>query len=128
MQLTTKRGELDRAEIATTAVAVVVSGSAWAAWGSPYLARGVVGDVLGFGVLAVPLLVSRRRLRHEAMVCLAGIGVVLALHPQWPLRYGDGTWARSFAFGLVLYLGVRHARLGSGPTGSRHQRLRRSRS
>jgi hypothetical protein len=125
-RLVTARGQLDRIEIATTAAAVVVSGSAYAAWGSPYLARGVVGDLLGFAVLSVPLVALRRRLRHEALVCLAGIGLVLLLDPDWPLRYSDGRWWRAFAFGLVLYLGLRRARLhGRWPRYGRHGKARR---
>ena len=109
--LTTRRGAFDTAEWWSTGLAVVVSGSLYVWFSSPYLARGVVGDLVGFGVLAVPLVRRRVRLRHEAMVCLTGIGVVHAVGPQWPLRVPDAAWWAVFAAGLTGYLVVRDRRL-----------------
>jgi len=50
--LTTRRFALSRSELGTTASAVVVSTTGYLLGGGPYLARGVVGDLLGLGLLA----------------------------------------------------------------------------
>ena len=62
--LTTTRAGLDRAEFVTTAVAVAVSSGLYIAQGHPYLARGVVGDLVGLAVLSIVVVRRRRRLRH----------------------------------------------------------------
>jgi hypothetical protein len=62
--LTTTRLGLDRTELVTTAVAVAVSSSLYIAQGHPYLARGVVGDLVGLAVLSGVVIRWRRRLRH----------------------------------------------------------------
>lgn len=97
---------LSRAELATTAVAAVVSTALYLAPVDGYLARGVVGDLGGFGVLAA-VTATGRRARHEALVCLAGIGVLLALSPSWPLQVRDAVWWGAFAAGLGVYLTLR---------------------
>jgi hypothetical protein len=111
MEATTRRWGLDRAELATSAVAVVVSTWAFLAYGAPYLARGVVGDSLGFTVLLVPLVLRGRRGRHEALVCLAGIGLVHLLGWRWPLALPSTVWWAVFAVDLGTYLAVRWALL-----------------
>lgn len=105
--LTSRRFALSRPEVASTAVAALVSGAAYLSGGSAYLARGVVGDLLGFGVLAAAGLLTGRRLRHEAMLCLALIGVVVAAGPRWPLAVPEPVWWAAFAVGLAAYLLVR---------------------
>lgn len=105
--LTTRTFALGRAEAATTAVAGVVSTAAYLRYGHPYLARGVVGDLVGFFVLAVVGLATGRRLRHEAALCLALIGVVVLLRPTWPLSVSDAVWWLLFFAGLLPYFGVR---------------------
>ena len=82
----TREAGLSRSEWVSSAVAAVVSGSAYVGFGQPYLARGVVGDLTGFGLLAAVSLTSGRRVRHEAAVCLTLIGVVLAADLRWPLK------------------------------------------
>jgi hypothetical protein len=114
MTLTTRRRSLDGAELATTGLAVVVSSALYLRQREPYLARGVVGDLLGFTILGAVLAVRRRRLRHEALVCLAGIGGVLSLDPTWPLRPASGFWWGTVAIGLTAYLVVRQRLLGDG--------------
>ena len=103
----TRAAGLSRAEWVTTGAAVVVSSTAYVVAGSPYLARGVVGDLAGFAVLAVGAAVARARLRHEALTCLLGIGVVVALSPDWPLRVRDGVWWAAVGVGLGAYVLVR---------------------
>lgn len=105
--VTTTRFALDRAEVVTTSVAAVVSTSAYLHYGHPYLARGVVGDLLGFGALAVVALRTRRRLRHEAALCLTVIAAVIVVHPQWPLLGSDPLWWLLFALGLLPYIALR---------------------
>lgn len=107
MPLTSRRFALDRAERLSTGVAAGVSTAAYVTLGQPYLARGVVGDLAGLGLLAVAGLVGHARVRHEAAVCLAGIGVVVVAAPQWPLRYGAVTWWVLFGAGLSAYLLLR---------------------
>lgn len=105
--LTTRRFALGRPEAVTTVIAGVVSTAAYLWYGHPYLARGVVGDLLGFLVLAVVALATGRRLRHEAALCLTLIGVVVLLRPMWPLRVGDAVWWLLFFCVLIPYVGVR---------------------
>ena len=109
--MTSRSPTLDGRELASTAAATIVSASLYARQGRQYLARGVVGDLLGFAALAVPLAVRRRRFRHEALLCLGAIAVVLALRPRWPLERSPAFWWASFATGLGSYLGLRGARL-----------------
>ena len=104
---TTTRFALSPAEWATTAVAAVVSSSAYVAVGFPYLARGVVGDLTGFLLLGVAGAAVGARLKHEALICLALIGVVLLLDPQWPLRLWEPMWWGLFTIGLAAYVAVR---------------------
>lgn len=103
----TRAAGLSRAEWVTTGFAVVVSSTAYVVGGSPYLARGVVGDLAGFAVLAAGASVLRARLRHEALTCLLGIGVVVALGPDWPLRVRDAVWWAAVGVGLGAYVLVR---------------------
>lgn len=105
--ITSTRVGLDRAELLTTALAVVVSGSCWAVFGAPYLARGVVGDSLGVMVLAGALLLTGRRLRHEALLCLVGIGLVHLAGWEWPLGLPSAVWAAVFLVDVLLYLLLR---------------------
>lgn len=106
-RLTTRNFGLGRAESVTTVIAGVMSTSAYLKFGHPYLARGVVGDLLGFLVLAVVALAAGRRLRHEAALCLLLIGAVVLVHPTWPLRVSDAVWWLLFVSGLVPYVGLR---------------------
>ena len=107
MDLTTRRFALSPAELATTALAVVVSSTAYVVAGEPYLARGVVGDLVGLAVLAAVALSARARLRHEALLCLVLIGVVTAAAPQWPLRVPEPVWWSVFAGARAGYLALR---------------------
>jgi hypothetical protein len=100
-------------EWVTTAGAATLSTGLYLVYGAPYLARGVVGDSLGFAVLAVPLVARRRRLRHEALVCLAGIGVVSAAGADWPLRLPSAFWWSLVAVELAAYLALRRAALSA---------------
>lgn len=104
---TTRRFRLSRAEWATTAVAAVVSSGAYVTLGYPYLARGVVGDLTGFLLLGLGGAAARARVKHEALVCLAVIGAVLLLDPQWPLRLSEPVWWALFSVGLGAYVLVR---------------------
>lgn len=104
MTLTTADPGLSRSELATTAVAVAVSTALYLRYGHPYLARGVLGDLLGLAVLTGALVNRRRRLRHEALICLVGIGVLLAARPEWPLRYPSGVWWTVVGVALTGYL------------------------
>ena len=106
-RLTTTRFGLSPAEWATTAVAAAVSATAYVVDGFPYLARGVVGDLLGFVVLGATAAALRRRVRHEALICLVLIGAVVALDPQWPLEVRESVWWALFSIGLAGYLAVR---------------------
>lgn len=109
--MTSARRALDPAEWVTTALATVVSTLLYLWHGHPYLARGVVGDLVGFAVLSGVLAVRRRRARHEAVVCLAAIGAVWGLHPDWPLRLDSTFWWAAVVLGLGAYLAVRQRRL-----------------
>lgn len=107
MRATTRRFRLSAAEWVTTAAAAALSSAGYVLGGNAYLARGVVGDLAGFVVLGTLATVLGRRLRHEALLCLASIGAVLALAPQWPLRVHESVWWALFAVGLLSYLAVR---------------------
>jgi hypothetical protein len=104
--LTTTHWGLDRSELVTTLLAFLVSSSLFVAWGHPYLARGVVGDLIGLWLLSLAVL-RRRRLRHEALVCLACIGIVLFADPGWPLRISGIVWWSAITAGVVAYLALR---------------------
>lgn len=104
---TTRRFAMSRAEWATTSVAAVVSSAAYVIAGLPYLARGVVGDLAGFLLLGITGAAFGARLKHEALLCLALIGVVLLLDPQWPLRLSEPLWWGLFTIGLAAYVAVR---------------------
>ncbi len=109
---------MSAAEWATTGVAAVVSSAGYLVGGHDYLARGVVGDLVGFALLGGMGIARGGRVRHEAAVCLLLIGVVLLLDPQWPLRYGEPTWWGAFTVGLVGYVGLRRRLCrGSRPEG-----------
>ncbi len=64
----------------------------------------MVGDLVGFGLLAAVVVVRSARVRHEALVCLAGIGIVVLAAPQW-VPQGRG-WA-AFSVGLGAYVLLR---------------------
>lgn len=83
VSMTTRRSALSSAECFTTAVAAAVSGRAYLTDGLPYLSRGVVGDPTGFVVLGASGAGAGARVQHEAAVCLAFIGGVLVLDPDW---------------------------------------------
>lgn len=103
----TRRFALSRWEAATTALAGVVSSAAYVVGGFPYLARGVVGDLLGFLVLGVAGSLMRARIKHEALLCLALIGIVVAAGPTWPLQLTEPVWWTLFFAGLSAYVAVR---------------------
>mgnify|MGYP000203294840 CR=1 FL=1 len=107
MRLTTTDQRLNRTEVATTALAVVASTGLYLRYRHPYLARGVVGDIAGLAVCSVPLITSRRRLRHEALVCLTGIGAVYATTMRWPLRFPEPFWWSAIAIALTTYVPLR---------------------
>jgi len=88
-------------------VAAVVSSAAYVLVGFPYLARGVIGDLVGFLLLSVAGAAAGARLKHEALICLALIGAVLLLDPQWPLRLAEPLWWGLFTIGLAAYVAVR---------------------
>lgn len=106
---TTRRFALSRAEWVTTSVAAGVSSAAYVTAGFPYLARGVVGDLAGFLLLGVVAAAAGARLKHEALLCLALIGVVLLADAQWPLMLAEPLWWGLFSIGLAAYLLVRRA-------------------
>ena len=103
----TRRFALSRAEAATSCVAAAVSTGAYLSGGQAYLARGVIGDLLGFVGLAAVAVRTHRRLRHEAALCLTAIGTVLFVDPQWPLRIDEPLWWLLFVGGLVSYVALR---------------------
>ena len=104
---TTSRWGLDRAELVTTVVAVAVSSSLFIARGHAYLARGVIGDLAGLGFLSLVTVRQGRRVRHEALVCLAGIGAVLTMDPRWPLRVSGIVWWSAVIAAVAAYLTLR---------------------
>jgi len=107
MRLTTTDQRLDRIEVATTALAVVASTGLYLRYRHPYLARGVVGDIAGLAIASIPLLTRRRRLRHEALICLTGIGAVYATSMRWPLRFPEPVWWSAIALALTAYVPLR---------------------
>ena len=107
MTATTGRFALSGPEYVTTTVAAAASTAAYVTGGSDYLARGVVGDLIGLTLLAVAALVAHARVRHEAAVCLVLIAAVLLVDPQWPLRFREPVWWTLFSVGLATYLVVR---------------------
>jgi hypothetical protein len=107
VRLTTRSRALLRAEVTTTAVAVATSTALYLRSGHAYLARGVVGDIAGLALLTGVLAALRRRLRHEALVCLGAIGIALAVDPEWPLRRSSGFWWVAVTAGLAGYLTAR---------------------
>ena len=111
MNLTTRQPRLDRAETATTAFAILISSGLYLRYRDPYLARGVVRDVVGLAIGSVPLAARCRRMRHEALVCLAGIGSVHAVGPRWPLDVDDVVWWSTITVALAGYLGLRRRHL-----------------
>lgn len=106
-RVTTRRFGLSGVEWVTTSVAAVVSTAAYLSAGYPYLARGVVGDLFGFLLLAVVGTAATARLKHEAAVCLTLIGLVVLIGPQWPLALSEATWWALFVAGVAGYLAVR---------------------
>jgi hypothetical protein len=118
--LTTRRG-LDRSEWVTTVAAFVISSACYLRWRHPYLARGVVGDLVGLALLSA-VAWTRRRLRHEALVCLLSIGVVHLIDPEWRLAIADIAWWLAVVLAVAGYLAVRlrvgtggHTRQGAAP-------------
>ena len=107
MTWTTTKPVVDGREVATTIAATVCSTVLYLREGHPYLARGVVGDLLGFAVLNTVLLSQRKRARHEALVCLAGIAAVRVVAPTWPLAESTRFWWSAMAAGLASYLALR---------------------
>ena len=91
----------------TTLLAVAISSGLFIAWGHPYLARGVVGDLIGLALLSLVVFRARRRLRHETLVCLASIGAVLTADPRWPLRVSGVVWWSAVTVGVAAYLALR---------------------
>jgi hypothetical protein len=110
-RITSPRRALDPAEWTTTGVAVVTSSILYLRLGHPYLARGVVGDLVGFAVLGGVLAAGGRRARHESLVCFAGIGAVWAARPDWPLRLSSGFWWAAIVLGLSAYVAARQRTL-----------------
>jgi hypothetical protein len=110
--LTAHRG-LDRSEWLTTVAAFVISSACYIRWRHPYLARGVVGDLVGLALLSL-VAWTRRRLRHEALVCLGSIAVVHVMDPEWPLAVADTFWWLAVVLAVAGYLAVR---LRVGPAG-----------
>ena len=104
---TTRRFALSAGERVTTAIAAVVSSGGYLSAGQPYLARGVVGDLIGFAVLGTAGSAVQARVKHEAAVCLGLIGVVVLARPRWPLALPEAAWWALFTVGLALYLAVR---------------------
>ncbi len=96
----------------TTVAAFVISSACYVRWGHPYLARGVVGDLVGLALLSA-VAWTRRRLRHEALACLLLIAVVVAIDPEWPLAIADTAWWLAVVLAVAGYLAVR-LRVGTG--------------
>lgn len=86
---------------------MIVSTGLYLRDGHDYLAPGVLGDLAGLISLTVVIVGRRRRLRHEALVCLGCISLVLALDPGWPVRLPGSLWWSLFVVALGAYLGAR---------------------
>ncbi len=67
----------------------------------------MVGDLLGFAVLAAAGATLGARVEHEAAVCLALVGLLVLAAPQWPLAVPAAAWWALFLIGLMGYLAVR---------------------
>jgi len=90
----------------TTVAAFAISSALYVRWRHPYLARGVVGDIVGLSLLS--LVATRRvRVRHEALACLGSIAVVLTIDPEWPLSIPDGAWWLAVVAAVAGYLVIR---------------------
>ena len=109
---TSRRFALSSAEWATTAIAAVVSTGAYLSAGYPYLARGVVGDLLGFALLAGVAIAVGARVKHEGAICLGLIGLVVLADPQWPLALPEAAWWALFFIGLAIYIAIRRRTCG----------------
>jgi hypothetical protein len=96
----------------TTVAAFVISSACYVRWRHPYLARGVVGDLVGLAVLSA-VAWTGRRLRHEALICLLSIAVVHVIDPEWPLAIGDLAWWLAVVLAVAGYLALR-LRVGTG--------------
>lgn len=107
-RFTSERAGLERREWLTTGAAFAGSTALYLSSGHPYLARGVVGDLLGLGVLGFILSVTKQRARHEALVCFLGIGAVAVTSPDWPLRLASPWWWAIIVGGVAAYLAARH--------------------
>lgn len=107
VRATSRSRGLERVELVSTGIALAVSTTLYLAYGEPYLARGVVGDLVGLALLTTVITRWRRRLRHEALVCLVGIALVLAVHPEWPLRVREPFWWATIALALAGYVALR---------------------
>ena len=119
--MTTLCFALSPAEWLTTAVAAAVSTGAYLAGGQAYLSRGVLGDLLGLLVLAAVGTRLQARLRHEALLCLALIGLVVAVGPRWPLTVAEPLWWALFLAGLSGYLVLRRRLCRAAPAGAGRQ-------
>ena len=111
MNLTTEAIRLDRSEVVTTLVAATISSGLYVRDGQPYLARGVVGDVVGLAFLATVLRLKGTRARHEALVCLVAIGAVSATRAPWPLRVPALGWWFIVVTVVAAYLRYRNHEL-----------------
>ena len=105
--VTTRRFALSTGEWVTTSIAAAVSTGAYLSAGYPYLARGVVGDLLGFALFGGVGLAVRARVRHEAAICLGLIGGAVLASPQWPLALPEAAWWALFFIGLTSYIVIR---------------------
>jgi len=85
----------------------VVSTGAYLGEGHPYLARGVVGDLLGFAVLGAVGPATHGRVKHEAAICLALIGLVVLAGPRWRPALAEPAWWALFFTGLGIYIAIR---------------------
>jgi hypothetical protein len=105
---TTRRFALNGSEWVTSAAATYLSASAYLRHGGAYLAPGVAGDLIGFGLLSQVLRSRDARLRHEAVLCLACIGAVTVAARGTDLRrVPEPVLWTAFAAGLSWYLQVR---------------------
>lgn len=115
--MTSARHGLDRSELATTALAVLLSSTFYVAYGHPYLARGVLGDLVGLAALTAVLIIRRRRGRHEALACLGVIAGVSTLSPEWPLVVRGEVWWGLVVAAVAGYVVVRQGVLSAACRG-----------